>query len=124
MPLPSVLDEINRLFDEMIRRPWGAASRHLVPAELRQVKDGWVVQFPVEGMRAKDLQVEVHGQRLVITGQRQQEREQRHPTGWSRSEQAISFHRTVILPPDADLEDIDAKIEDSTLSIHIGRRRP
>ncbi len=125
MALPSVLDEIERLFDELIRRPWGSARRELVPAEIHEVEDGWRVDIPVEGMQAADLKVEVHGRRLTITGQRSRQHERREgQTAWTRTRQEISFQRTITLPAGADPDDIDAKIEGSKLAIHIGRRRP
>ncbi len=78
MPLPSVFDEIDRLFDELVRRPWGIASRRLVPAEIREVEDGWIVELPVEGVRAADLKVDVHGSQLTVAGHRHEQRELRH----------------------------------------------
>lgn len=125
MPLPSVLDEINRLFDELIRRPWGTASHQLVPAEFREVEDGWIVKLPAEGLSAADLRIQVQENWLTVTGHHRQSRErQRGKGGWSRTQQELSLHRTVALPVGADPDHIDAKIENATLSIHIRRRKP
>lgn len=123
MPLPSVLDEIDRLFDELIRRPWGS-NRELVPAEVREIEDGWLVKLPVEGLTAADVQVHVRGNQLTISGQRRQARERRGKAGWTQTQQQITFHRIIELPAGADPDNIDAKVEDSTLSIHIHRRKP
>jgi HSP20 family protein len=124
MPLPSVLDEIDRLFDELVRRPWGMGARQVVPAEVREVKDGWVVKLLVEGLTAADLQVHVQGDRLTVSGHRHRARERRGETGWTQTQQEIAIHRTIALPAGADPDSIDAKIEDSTLTIHIRRRQP
>ncbi len=123
MPLPSVLDEIDRLFDELIRRPWGS-NRELVPAEVREVEDGWLVKLRVEGLTAADVQVQVRGNRLTISGQRHQARERRGKASWTQTQQQITFQRVLELPAGADPDNIDAKVEDSTLSIHIRRRKP
>ena len=74
MALPTVLDEIDRLFDELIRRPWGTSSRQLQPAEVRQVEDGWIINLPLEGWAAEDLQLHAKGNWLTITGHRRQSR--------------------------------------------------
>jgi len=125
MALPSVVDEINRLFDELIRRPWGAGPRQLSPAAIRDVDDGWLVEIPVEGMRAEDLKVEVLGRRLSIIGHRHSEEERRHGTsGWSRSQREHTLNQTVTLPGEADPEDLEARIEGAHLTVHIRRRRP
>jgi HSP20 family protein len=123
MPLPSVLDEINRLFDELVRRPWGAASRQLVPVQLREVQDGWIVDLPVEGLRAADLKVEVHERQLTVSGQRRSGQQKRQGHGWTRTQEEVSWYRTVPLPVEANPDDVEASVEGSTLSIHIGRRK-
>jgi HSP20 family molecular chaperone IbpA len=125
MALPSVVDEINRLFDELIRQPWGAVPRQLSPASLREVEDGWLVEIPVEGLRAEDLKVEVHGRRLTVLGHRRSEQERRHGTsGWSRSQREHTLHQTVTLPAEADPDDLEARIEGAHLTVHIRRRTP
>ncbi len=125
MALPSVLDEIDRLFDELIRRPWGSPSREVVPAEMQEVEDGWRIELPVEDMRVADLKVEVHGRRLTIIGKRRQAQEQRHGrTRWTRTQQEVAFQRTITMPTDIDRDEIEAKTEGSTLIIYIRRRRP
>jgi HSP20 family protein len=124
MALPSLLDEIDRLFDELIRRPWGGATPALVPAEIREVEDGWLIEMPVEGMRATDLRLEVQGRQLLISGQRRHVERRQGKGGWSGTQRQVSFHRSVTLPANANPNDIDAKIEGATLAIHIGKRRP
>jgi HSP20 family protein len=124
MPLPSVIDEIDRLFDELVRRPWGSVARQVVATEVHEVEDGWVVKLPVEGLTADDLQMHVEGHRLTISGHRRQARERRGKAGWTQTEHEIAVHRTLALPAEADPENIDAGIEDSTLTLHIHRRQP
>ncbi len=123
MPLPSVLDEIDRLFDELVRRPWGVSGRRLVPAQLREVKDGWVVDVPVEGLRAADLKVEVHGRQLTVVGQRRNEQRRQRQGRWTQTQEEVAWYRTIPLPAEANPDDVEATVEDSTLTIHIGRRK-
>jgi HSP20 family molecular chaperone IbpA len=125
MAFPSVIDEINRLFDELIRRPWGAAPRQLSPAAIRDVDDGWIVEIPVEGMGAEDLKVEVHGRRLTVLGRRRSEHERRYgAAGWTRSQQEHTLRQTVTLPAEADPEDLEVRIEGAHLTVHVRRRTP
>jgi HSP20 family protein len=123
MPLPSVLDEIDRLFDELVRRPWGAASRQLVPVQLREVQDGWILDLPVEGLRAADLKVEVHDRQLRVSGRRHSGQQRRQGEAWTRTREEVSWYRTVPLPVEANPDDVEASVEGSTLSIRIGRRK-
>ena len=123
MPLPSVLDEIDRLFDELVRRPWGAAARQLVPVHFREVKDGWSVDLPVEGLDAADVKVEVHERQLTVSGQRRSGQERRQGGRWTHTQEQVSWYRTIPLPAEANPDDVEASVEGSTLSIHIGRRK-
>ena len=123
MALPSVLDEIDRLFDELVRRPWGAAARQLVPAQVRETADGWTVDLPVEGLRSDDIQVKVHGRQLTVGGRRQSTQARRQSGRWAQMREEQSWYRTIPLPADANPDDIEASVEGSTLSIHIGRRK-
>jgi HSP20 family molecular chaperone IbpA len=124
MPLPSVTDEIDRLFEELVRRPWGSGERQIIPVEMHEVEDGWMVRLPVEGLTPGDLQVHVHGNQLTISGHLRQAQERRGKTGWTHTRRQVTFHRAMALPAGADPENIDAEIENSTLSIHIHRRQP
>ena len=122
--LPSVLDEIERLFDELVRRPWGSAARSLVPAEVREVEDGWMIELHVEGLQARDLCVEVHGRRVTVTGQRRSQQERyRSRKEWTRTERSVSLHRTIMLPAEGDPDSVEARLEGPTLSIHIRKRQ-
>jgi HSP20 family protein len=94
-----------------------------VPVQLREVKDGWVVDLPVEGLRAADLKVEVYEHRLTVTGERRSGQEERRGKGWTRTQAEVTWYRTIPLPMDADPDDVEAAVEGSTLSIHIGRRK-
>jgi HSP20 family protein len=120
MPLPTVLDQIDRLFDELIRRPWGGPTRSVQPAELREVEDGWVIEIPAQGLRASDFHVHVEGRRLTVEGHRRQQERRRHAAEWSE----VSLYRTVTLPADADPDRIDATVNASHLTIHVRRRQP
>ncbi|MBI1817406.1 MAG: Hsp20/alpha crystallin family protein [Deltaproteobacteria bacterium] len=123
MALPSILEEIDRLFDELIHRRWGPASRQVVPTEIREVADGWLIELSIEGLRAADLRVEVHGRTLTISGQRRREQARSEgPSAWSRAQQNIALHRTITLPGEARPNDIEAKVQGANLSIHVRRR--
>jgi len=124
MPLPSVLDQLDRLFDELIHRPWGPAIRQVTPTEVREVADGWMVELQVPGMRAQDLQVQVDGRKLTVRGHRRDEQEQtRRVTGRVRTQQETVLHRTITLPAEADPEGVEANLHGATLSVHVRRRR-
>jgi HSP20 family protein len=123
MALPSVLDEIDRLFDELVRRPWGATARPLVPAHVKETTEGWTIDLPVEGLRSADIQIKVQGRQLTVAGRRHSAQARRQSRGWAHTREEESWYRTIPLPADANPEDIEATVEGPTLSIRIGRRK-
>ena len=123
MALPSVVEEIDRLFDELVRRPW-SRLRTEAPTAIKTVDDGWLVEVPIDGLEASDLEVELHGRRLTVSGTRRNEHEQRGGRGRVRAREAVSLFRTITLPAEVAPEDIDARVEDTTLVIHVRKREP
>jgi len=123
MPLPTVLDELDRLFDELIRRPWGGAARRLVPAQIRETEGGWGIELPVPHMRAGDLTIQVRGRQVSISGFRRTDRERkRGPGTWAEVRQETAFHQIVTLPAEVPPENITAEVNGTTLTIHV--RKP
>mgnify|MGYP000117904396 CR=1 FL=1 len=124
--LPSVVDQIDRLFDELIHRRWGTAAARIQPAQVRTVDDGWEIEVPVPELTAKDLEVEVSGRELRVQGTGRKEAEQRwtgtSARSWSWSSRRVSFSRSFLLPETVDPADVDARYENGVLHIHVRRR--
>ncbi|MCK6554798.1 Hsp20/alpha crystallin family protein [Candidatus Binatia bacterium] len=124
MALPSLVEEIDRLFDELVRRPW-SRLRQVAPMAVKAVEDGWLIEVPVSGLQASDIEVELHGRRLTIAGGRRTEhRERQGGRTTARARHAVSLLRTITLPVEVDPEGIEARVEGSTLIIHIRKRGP
>lgn len=123
--LPWVLEEIDRLFHELVHRPWGSAGTTLAPAELHEVEDGWVIDLPAAGMRAQDLTVSIKGTQLTVSGKRHSEEKHGDARrGWSVAQHETAFSRTITLPQAARPDDFEARLEGSVLKIHVRRRTP
>ena len=71
--------EVDRLFDELIYRPWGSPLR-LKPEEwnpeldLYETEDAFIVEVDLPGVKETDVSVHVEGGDLVLTGRRVCER--------------------------------------------------
>lgn len=123
MPFPSVMDEIDRLFRELVCEPWGMPPPRA--AALREVEDGWVVEVPIDGLQAEDIEVELHGRQLTIRGARQTEhRRWQHGRLTARGRSGIVLLRTVTLPADVRHEDVEAEVRGTTLFVRVRKREP
>jgi len=72
-----------------------------------------------QGLRKKDLHLEVHDNFLTISGERERHR-RKH--GGTQRDEYISFSRSIVLPDDVHLDNIQAKYDDhGSLVINIPR---
>ncbi len=85
--------------------------------EMLQRNGELVVRAEVPGIDKDHIDVEVEDDRLVISGERRQEHEERKG-GFFRSERVYGrFHRVVPLPEGADAEHAKAKFDQGVLEI-------
>jgi HSP20 family molecular chaperone IbpA len=109
------LDEIDRLFDEMVRDPWRPLHQPTVTRAGRE--DTHVdVELPIEGGGRGDVSVSVEGQRLTVTALR----------GATTARGAVSrgqkqrIERSFVLPENTEVSKVEARFEGDVLKIRIG----
>jgi HSP20 family protein len=110
-------DLINRFSED-----WGAEwmSRPFAPlADVSETADSLQVKMDVPGMPAKDIEVEVVGNTLRVSGERKEEHEEKDKT-WHRIERRSgSFARSVTLPCPVKEDKIEATCDEGVLTIKI-----
>lgn len=120
--LLSIMDQIDRLFDELVHRRWGTRAG-ITPAQVKTVEDGWEIEIPVPGLKAEEIDVHVSGRELWVRGVARRQAEQRSTTGsWARLSRNVTLTRSFLLPYAVDPKDVDARLENGVLRIHIRGR--
>lgn len=118
MPLTRLRDEIDRIFD---KQPDFAVSDLLggwVPAvDVLEDKDKFTVKAELPGFRREDLDVTLHENSLIISGERRSEDEQKDGEFYRCERYYGRFHRSVPLPATVDTANIDAKYRDGILTV-------
>jgi HSP20 family protein len=77
------------------------------------------VQADLPGMKADDVKVEVSDGRMVLSGERKQEHEEKGE-GFYRSERSYgSFRRMIPLPEHAEIDKAEAEFHDGELRIEV-----
>jgi HSP20 family protein len=129
-----VLDDMDRMFENLFSRGWMRPFREMWPdwgrleetVELRtprvEVIDGdaeVLVRAELPGVKREDLTVELAGGVLSIKGEkRHEERKEKGET--VRSEFAYgAFRRTMALPTGLDTEAVKAEFHDGVLEVHL-----
>lgn len=112
------------LFERFWQDPWGTSLDALLPQagvmpqlELTETDDHVRVRAELPGVRAEDVNIEVTGNLLRISGEKSQEREETQGDCRFCERQFGSFSRTVTLPMPVDAEKVDAACKDGVLTI-------
>ena len=97
----------------------GAGDGHLwTPlSDIEETDDAWIVETDLPGVNRADINVDVQGSELVVSGEIKEKervgilRRRTRPVG--------RFEFRMTLPPDADPDNIDAKLNDGVLNVRI-----
>lgn len=116
---PSLRDEMEQLFE----RFWDengddlAVSLMSPPADVSETEKDVTVKFDLPGVQAKEIDVQLQGNQLFISGERKDEKEDKGET-WHRVERRTGrFSRSMTLPCRVQEEKIDATMKDGILTV-------
>src|SRR4051812_10017671 len=77
---------------------------------IREEKNNYILELAAPGLKKDDFNVQVEGELLTISSDKETESEKKEPEGYTRKEYSYSsFSRTVTLPEYADTSKISAK---------------
>jgi HSP20 family protein len=112
--------EVERLFDEMIHRPWGFSRevRGWSPSvDLYETRDTFVLEADLPGVKKEDVTVEVQDGELVLQGWRSLEKS--HSDGRFHTMERFSGHftRRMKLPESVERDAIQAEFSEGVLRV-------
>ncbi|OGP29165.1 MAG: hypothetical protein A2038_14190 [Deltaproteobacteria bacterium GWA2_57_13] len=115
-----ISQEVERLFDEIIHRPWGFA-RELVgwnpSVDLYETPDAIILTADLPGVRGEDVKVEVEGNNLILQGRRALERTESDGKFFYQERSFGDFARRMALPESVDKDKISAEFRDGVLRV-------
>lgn len=122
--LPSVWDNF---FNRDIFN-WGSnfanAGNNVPSVNIKETPNSFEVELAAPGMEKKDFKVELDGNTLSISSEKQNQHDEREGESYTRKEFSFqSFYRTFHLPKDVvDADKIEAKYENGLLRLSIPKR--
>lgn len=104
--------------------PFGAEERFgFVPNfEIKETKDGFLFKADVPGVKPEDLEVNLNGNRLTITGKREAEKQEKTDTYYTYERAYGRFTRAFTMPEGVDPNAIHADLRDGVLTLVVPKR--
>jgi HSP20 family protein len=129
-PLRGTLSRMDpfRMVREMFQDPFGGMG--LIGAEsvfrpnldVTETNDAFVINVDLPGVEDDNIEVQVTGNRLTVSGQREAE-ETREGDRYVAIERAYgAFTRSFVLPDSADLDHVEAQLRNGVLEIKVPKR--
>jgi HSP20 family protein len=118
--------EVERLFDEMIHRPWGFCReiRGWSPSvDLYETPDAFVLEADLPGVKEEDVTVEVENSDLVLQGWRSLEQHHSDDRFHTMERSSGHFTRQVTLPESVEKDAIQAEFRDGVLRVIIPKTK-
>ena len=112
--------EVERLFDEMIHRPWGFTReiRGWNPSiDLYETEDSFILEADLPGVKAEDVKVEVQDGDLLLEGRRAIEKNQSMGRFHTMERSSGYFARQLRLPESVVKEEIKAEFKEGVLRV-------
>ena len=118
--------ELARLHDEMDNLlgsffgnwEWPGFGQRAWPAlDVAEGENEYVVKAEVPGCKADDIDIEIHGNVLTISGEKTEEQEKKEKGYYHVERSYGSFRRDISLGGDVDADKIEAACKDGVLTV-------
>jgi HSP20 family molecular chaperone IbpA len=109
---PKLIDEIDRLFEQLVRDPWARAPQRSPRAHAGEAQ--LEIALPVAPGQRDDVSVAIEGRRLVVRV---------HHANVHGGTAATLDERVIALPEDAEVAGLEAQFEGAALHVCV-RLRP
>jgi HSP20 family protein len=118
-PFTTLRDEMNALRAQM----WGDGDEGFFSGglatnvDLSETDNSVEVRMDIPGVKAKDIDIQVNGQLLTVSAQREEEREEKGRTFHRIERQSGRYSRSLTLPCHVNESEVAAEYHDGVLSI-------
>lgn len=124
-------DPFRRMREMMNMDPFGETSNNLLTLnrqfmpklEVCEKNDSYVICADLPGLTENDVSVEVTGNRLDISGKREEEERNESDRYWAYERSYGSFTRSFMLPEGTQPDEIDARLENGVLEVRIPKTK-
>jgi HSP20 family protein len=116
-PLARLRDELDRFFDQPNFGAGELAGGWMPAVDVLEDKDKLTVKAELPGFKREDIDVSVHENTLMLSGERRCEEEQKEGQFYRCERYYGRFHRSIPLQATVDTGKIEAKYRDGVLTV-------
>lgn len=102
--------------------PWAGRDEFVPNFEVRETPDSYVFKADLPGIKEEDIEISVTGNRLTVSGERQQEERREGETYYAVERSYGSFSRTFTLPAGCDLDHVKAELKEGVLTLVVPKK--
>lgn len=85
--------------------------------EVKETKESFIFKADVPGIKEQDIEVNLAGNRLTISGKREADKEEKGETFYTYERAYGSFTRTFTLPDQTDAQHVNAQLKNGELTV-------
>jgi len=129
-PLHQLRTEMDRLFDRFfggslgfLGEPFGRTQAWMPSLDVSETDADITVRAEVPGVDAKDIDIQVSGQVLTISGEKKESTESKGENYYHAERSFGSFRRSVQLPTSVDAEKVLAEYKNGVLLIRMKKEK-
>jgi HSP20 family protein len=116
--MEDMLGDFDRLVNAFVRPAFASTVGFQPSCDIHEAKDHYLVSFDMPGVKKEDIKIEVQGNQLMISGERQREVREENGEAILRHERVYGkFERTFALPTSIDADKIEAYYENGVLNV-------
>lgn len=88
---------------------------------LKETDKEYIVQFDIPGVKKEDVKIEIENNRLTVSGDRSEKKEEKDAKHFLSETRYGSFMRSFGLPATVDENKVDAHYEDGVLTVKVAK---
>lgn len=100
----------------------GREMMYMPDFDVKETADAYVFKADVPGLAEKDVEVQLTGNRLTISGKREEEKKEEKETYYTVERSYGSFSRSFTLPAGVDAEKASADLKDGVLTVSVPKK--
>jgi HSP20 family protein len=90
--------------------------------DVKETKDAYVFRADLPGVKEEDLEISLTGNRLAISGHREQESREQGETYYATERTYGAFTRAFTLPEGVDGENVRAELKNGVLHVNVPKK--